>query len=119
MKMGNRKTFADVQNDFIKAVDILIRELGKSLGLYKILDWLERKLRYEKCRSEFKELWNSIYAIPKPVFEVDDEGVKFAGYYESFPFDGESRTKTYKGKPHYIYANPLVWIFKYERIQPS
>ncbi|MHB8122624.1 MAG: hypothetical protein ACYDG4_10765 [Desulfuromonadaceae bacterium] len=66
--------------------------------------------------KRFSYLWDSIYAKPQAVCVRDEDGNRYITHYESFPFDGESRTETYKGKPHYIYANPWVWAVEFERL---
>lgn len=71
---------------------------------------------FEINKSAFAGLWDSIYSKPKKVYAKDEDGNIFISHYESFPFDGESRTETYKGKPHYICANPWVWAIEFERI---
>lgn len=55
-----------------------------------------------KARDSFRTLWDSINAAPKPV------GGKKITHYTSYPWGGEPRTETYRGKPHYITPNPWV-----------
>jgi hypothetical protein len=61
---------------------------------------------------EFKELWDSINAIPKPVYSRDATGKKYISHYESYPWEEGDRVEIYRGKSHYIHGNP--WIFRYE-----
>ena len=74
----------------------------------------ERDARAEGCEDEpmypelgttvhaFRDLWDSLNAKPKPV------GGKITTHYVSYPWAGEQRTETHRGKPHHIYPNPWV-----------
>lgn len=67
----------------------------------------------DAARDWFMDLWDSINAAPKPRYAVAD-GMKQITHYESFPFSGESRTETFRGKPHIITANPRVAAYTFE-----
>ena len=63
----------------------------------------------------FADLWDSIYAQPKPVGNKED-GIT---HYVSYPWDdsGEyAKMKTYRDKPHQCYPNPWVWPYSYKLI---
>ena len=55
----------------------------------------------------FKSLWDSINANPRPRYGLVG-GKKCITHYESFPWAGETRTETHRGKPHHITPNPWV-----------
>lgn len=71
-------------------------------------DWtFEGDHRYGSPISAFACLWDSISATPKPV-KGDDGKIS---HYVSYPWDGETRTETYRGKRHFIMPNP--WVAAY------
>ncbi len=63
--------------------------------------------RWKNVRDWYADLWDSINAKPRPRRGNNGEIV----CYESFPWDGESRTETYRGKPRVFIANP--WVAAY------
>lgn len=67
----------------------------------------------DAARDWFMDLWDSINAAPKPRYAVID-GAKQITHYESYPFSGESRTETFRGKTHLITANPWVAAYTFE-----
>jgi len=73
----------------------------KATGAWDCMDYLDA----------FAELWDSIYAEPKAVTNKDD-GIL---YYESYPWEDIQETREYKGKPWYVYGNPWVWVYEFER----
>lgn len=65
------------------------------------------------ARSAFRDLWDSINAKPRPVKWSDGK----VSFYVSYPWDGEPRTETYRGKPHYIHPNPWVAAYTFDVIK--
>jgi len=63
--------------------------------------------------DSFRTLWDSINAEPKPRYAMED-GKRVINHYESFPWGGESRTETHRGKPHIITANPWVAAYTFK-----
>lgn len=59
--------------------------------------------------SSYASLWDSINAKPQPIY-AGKEIVE----YVSYPWTGEYRVEEYRGKPHYVHANPLVWVEEFE-----
>jgi len=62
----------------------------------------------------FATLWDSINTKPRPRMRGGE-----IAFYESFPWDGKQRTEEYRGKPWYVYPNPMVWRLEwspYERL---
>lgn len=68
---------------------------------------------YAVPRVAFKRLWESINAKPRSV-KGDDGKVS---HYVSYPWDGEPRTETYRGKPHHIHPNPWVAAYTFDVIK--
>jgi len=52
----------------------------------------------------FKRLWDSIYAMPKPVYRN-----KKIAHYVSYPWESGIKTWEHGGLPWYVYGNP--WVF--------
>lgn len=65
------------------------------------------------ARMWFADLWNRINAKPRPVKGSD----VWVSHYVSYPWDGEQRTETYRGKPHHIYPNPWVAAYTFDVIK--
>lgn len=63
------------------------------------------------ARDQFQQLWDSIYAKPRPV--MDDDGK--VSHYVSFPWDGTTATRKYRGNPWIITPNPRVWVLEFTR----
>jgi hypothetical protein len=59
------------------------------------------------CKDYFKDLWDSLYAAPRP---IKKRGI--ITHYESYPWEDVQEIREYKGKPWIVYGNP--WIFKIE-----
>lgn len=74
----------------------------KATGAWDCMDYLDA----------FAELWDSIYAEPKAVKNSDGEIL----YYKSYPWEDIQETKEYKGKPWYVYGNPWVFVYEFERV---
>ena len=74
----------------------------KATGAWDCMDYLDA----------FAELWDSIYAEPKAV--INKEGKIL--YYESYPWEDIQETREYKGKPWYVYGNPWVFAYEFERV---
>jgi len=62
-------------------------------------------------RMAFMELWDSINGKPKPIYSK-----KEIVAYQSFPWSGESGTFEHRGLPHYVQANPWVWVYDFRRV---
>ena len=62
-------------------------------------------------RFEYRELWDSLNAKPKPVYVLGSEDKKVISHYISYPWGGERRHENYRGKIHYIEPNP--WVAAY------
>jgi hypothetical protein len=60
-------------------------------------------------RQRFQKLWDSINGIPKEVLGPD----KKPRHYVSYPFEGEARTETHRGRPHYVRPNPYVGAYTF------
>ena len=120
------RLFLRVKSVPLERVKEISREDAVAEGVIKWIceehksgSYLDNAMRAAACAKPeraFALLWDSIYAKPKPVHIRDEHGNKHIVYYESFPFDGESKTEIYKGKPHYICANPRIWVYKFERL---
>lgn len=68
---------------------------------------------WANARDWYADLWDSINAKPRPV-KGDDGKVS---YYVSYPWEGEPRTETYRGKPHHIHPNPWVAAYTFDVIK--
>jgi hypothetical protein len=68
------------------------------------------------CVKQFKSLWDSIYAKPQPVKKKID-GKTVITHYESYPWENIQETREYKGKPWFVYGNPWVWVYEFERVK--
>lgn len=64
------------------------------------------------CREAFKNLWNSLYAFPRPVKEHGT-----VTHYISYPWEDIQETKTYKGLHWTVCGNCWVWVYSFERIK--
>ena len=62
-------------------------------------------------RQAFKNLWNSIYAEPRP---IRYKGMIIA--YESFRLDDAFTILSINDVPHRNYPNPWVWVLEFEPI---
>ncbi len=73
--------------------------------------WPNFNISIKPASLNYQDLWNSINAKPKP---VRVNGI--ITHYESYPWEEGSRVETYRGKPHYIYGNPFVWVYSFKMI---
>jgi hypothetical protein len=82
---------------------------GQPYEIYSNQDGLE----YTSPVEAFRALWNSIYAKPKPKTSRGE-----ITHYESYPWSEADRDprETIKGKPHYCYFAPFVWVLTFERV---
>jgi len=60
----------------------------------------------------FSELWDSLYAKPKPAYR-DKQIV----YYVSHPWEAGTETREHRGLPWYVYGNPWVFVIDFRRIR--
>lgn len=75
------------------------------------IDQISQELGYADFpRSWFAQVWDSIYASPKPV-KVNGETT----HYESYPWDDIRETREYRGKPWYVNGNPLVRVGEFKK----
>jgi hypothetical protein len=61
-------------------------------------------------REDFRELWDSINAAPRPV--------KVGGrldHYVSYPWEAIHETRTHRGLPWLVQGNPWVWALTFKR----
>ena len=65
--------------------------------------------RYRQAIAEYKDIWNSLHAKPKP---VKVQGI--VTHYESHPWESGNETREYRGKPWYVKGNPFVWVIGFE-----
>jgi len=63
------------------------------------------------ARVNFADLWDSINGKPKPIYSK-----KEIVAYQSFPWSGESGTFEHRGLPHYVQANPWVWVYDFRSV---
>lgn len=76
------------------------------------------------ARGSYRQLWNSIYAKPRPIKEKTPKGW-LTTHYESFPWSEEDFTRLYpkyhkarmvRGKPLKIIANPWIWAITFKAV---
>ncbi|MDD3881914.1 MAG: hypothetical protein PHI27_06645 [Eubacteriales bacterium] len=60
--------------------------------------------------ERFREIWNEIYAAPKP----QKENGRIVNYI-SYPWDDVYETREYKGLPWYVRGNPWVWAYTFRQ----
>ena len=69
----------------------------------------------ERCIDEFKKLWDSINAKPKPVYtKINDK--KVISHYVSYPWEDVRETREYRGKEWKVFGNPQVFVYDFEGI---
>jgi|LSQX01.1.fsa_nt_gb hypothetical protein len=95
---------------FLKVTNVKVERVQDITAHDAIREGMESEIPFDTV-DEFKELWDSIYAEPKAVTNKDD-GIL---YYESYPWEDIQETREYKGKPWYVYGNPWVWVYEFER----
>jgi hypothetical protein len=95
---------------FLKVTNVRVERVQDITAHDAIREGMESEIPFDTV-DEFKELWDSIYAEPKAVTNKDD-GIL---YYESYPWEDIQETREYKGKPWYVYGNPWVWVYEFER----
>lgn len=79
--------------------------VGESITATQSDDWREQASCYPTAKGSFSSLWHRDWAQPRPI--------RSGGHivaYRSFPWKGRSGELERRGKPHYAYANPWVWI---------
>ncbi len=67
------------------------------------------------ARWRFRELWDSINAAPKPVYDRDDEGRKIITGYVSYPWEAIEEVREHHGNPWLVHGNPWVWVVDFRR----
>ena len=60
----------------------------------------------------FSELWDSIYAKPKPVYR-DKQIV----HYISYPWEADTETREHRGLPWFVYGNPWTWAVSFKKLE--
>jgi hypothetical protein len=60
----------------------------------------------------WRYLWDSINAEPKPCYRKEE-----ITHYVSYPWQDIRETREYRGKPWYVYGNPLQWVVEFERTE--
>lgn len=65
--------------------------------------------------QQFKELWDSINAKPKPRYTTEN-GRKEIAYYESFPWEDTQVVWSHRGRSWYVHGNPFVWAIKFRMV---
>ena len=114
------RIFLRVKNVRVERVQDITEEDAKNEGVKDPYDYQEPSYYdqphvrgMEINKSAFAGLWDSIYAEPKAVTNKDD-GIL---YYVSYPWEDIQETREYKGKPWYVYGNPWVWVYEFERVE--
>lgn len=83
-------------------------------GLHPInnpLIYQDKETALAACQKEFRALWNSIHATPKP---VKRGGIIIR--YESYPWEDVQETREHRGLPWIVCGNPWVWVIEFERV---
>ena len=83
--------------------------------------------KYRHILDDFKALWDSINAKPKPVMKnsrlakllLDNEALnRIVGniaFYVSYPWEDVQELREYRGKKWYVYGNPHVWVIEFRK----
>lgn len=95
-----------------EAARLFLRVTG--IEAQRVQDITDEQARREGStdRVDFRRVWNDCYAKPRP---VKDEDGKIC-HYVSYPWENIQETRTYRGKPWYVDANPWVWVVAFEPI---
>ena len=111
---------------FLKVTDVRAERLQDITQSSALAEGIEETEIYnellEKCSAigagtghipvqAFAELWDGIYANPKPVI-VDGE----IDHYISYPWEDITETREHKGKKWHIYGSPWVWVIEFEKM---
>ncbi len=64
--------------------------------------------------KSFKYLWDDINAQPKPRYRKIN-GKKEITHYDSYPWMKGTKTKTFRGKPWYVYGNPWIFVVEFDK----
>lgn len=111
---------------------------AEGLDYNEYLDWREHTLCIAPAGSHiatfietFRELWDSINAQPKPVYEragsaIISKGMypvipkvskkKVITHYVSYPWQDIEETREHRGKPWYVCGNPYVFVYSFEEL---
>src|SRR5690554_319388 len=113
----------EVSRIFLKVTDVRAERLQDITQSSALAEGVEETEIYnellEKCSAigagtghipvqAFAELWDSIYAKPKPV--IKDGGID---YYISYPWEDITETREHKGKKWHIYGSPWAWVIEF------
>ena len=77
-------------------------------------DYIAQRVLMERLVNKYKDLWDSLYAKPKPVYAKID-GKKTITHYESYPWEDVQKVREYQGKKWFVHGNPWVWVYEFER----
>lgn len=102
----------DISEEDARAEGLYLNEAAGENGGYSVpgTDFCGKT-----AKDTFRQLWDSINAKPKAQYTTKD-GARVISSYLSYPWEGESRTEEFRGKPHHVITNPYVCVVKFNSI---
>ncbi|MCK9477976.1 MAG: hypothetical protein M0R40_00555 [Firmicutes bacterium] len=110
------RLFLKVTDVKVERVQDITEEQAEKEGAYKAVWNVSTAKQRDKIQQPtfvngFANLWNDMYAKPKP---AKHNGI--ITHYASYPWENIKETREYKDKKWYVMGNPFVWVYEFERV---